>query len=303
MTKLSGISMHKLLIVVFALTSTAAFAAEHNASRGLRFDSPGVLDLAERSQRPAGGSAAVTTLSAEDAKHILAAAALDEEHATLPFSEDLFGCKAEDNACVGEHERKLLAAPDAAAKRAGKQLTVTSASATPLVFIDWVMPETKNADGDSEAHWYLGALSGSSYPRVEVRFGHDSPGSFLINPKNGKVAFVHNGGDIVVPAPGGMHLLTFNTDNPPFSLRVGALDATGPRLELACEVAQHDEKTSAEFKGWNDADAFDLVIHVGGSAADKRGTALRIARQANHWAVAAADPAQLHAAGFTCAGS
>ena len=70
------------------------------------------------------------------------------------------------------------------------------------------------ADGDEETHWYLGTLPGSRYQRVEVQFGHDAPGNFLVNPQSGKVAFVHNGADLVAPSPDGMLLVTWNALNP-----------------------------------------------------------------------------------------
>jgi hypothetical protein len=261
------------------------------ADRGVRFDSPGVLDLAQRSLR-LNNAVSMTVLDAQDQKRILAEPTLDEAHATLEFSQDLFGCKAEDDkACLRKHEQSLS---PSAVVRSGRKLTVSTADGARSVFVDWSMPESKTADGDAETHWYLGTLTGSGYHRVEVQFGHDSPGSFLVNPQSGKIAFVHNGSDIVALAPDGKHLLTFNAENPPLSLRVAALDATGPRLVLECSAAAHDDKTAARFKGWRDAQTFDSVL-TGGSAS----IALRAHSAGDTWNLVS-DPQGLAALGFTC---
>jgi hypothetical protein len=275
-------------VLSFALLAATSFA--HAADRGVRFDSPGVLDLAERSLQLTS-TVPVDSLSAADQQHILAEPTLDQAHATLAFSDDLFGCKSEDNACLRKHEQPL----PASAVRNGRKLTLKSVNGTASVFADWVMPEKKSADGDSETHWYLGALSGSGYQRVEVQFGHDSPGSFLVNPQTGKVAFVHNGSDIVAMAPDGKHLLTFNSENPPLSLRIAALDATGPSLVFECSAALHDDKTTAQFKGWRDAQTFDLAL-TGSFGAS---VALHARGVGESWRVLS-DPQQLTMAGFTC---
>jgi hypothetical protein len=286
---------------VGALAMAEGSLARSAPDRGLRFDSPGVLDLAQRSAKlEAGKRAILDVLPPADASSILAAAPINEETPLqLGFSEDVFACKGGAAACMREHEAKLIAQADGAVKRIDKRLVVVGVG-QPAIFVDWSQAETKSADGDQETHWYLGRLAGNGYHRVEVQFGHDAPGNFLLNPKNGKIAFVHNAADIVAVTADGKYLFTFNTLNPPLSLRVAQLDAAGPKLILVCGARADDDKSSAEFKGWRNASAFDLVVHVGGAAAG-HDVALRVSNADNAWKAAASDAAQLTAAGFTCA--
>ena len=267
----------------FAALSACAPAFAGEAPHGLRFDSPGVLDLAQQSAT-VGKPLAFTRLDAAATAAILAAPAISEDPPQLKFSMDEFGCKTP--ACVRASEAKRIGAAGSAVKRTQKRLEVAAGSATPLEFVDWKSPATKTADGDEETHWYLGRLAGSGYHRVEVQFGHDAPGNFLINPQTGKAAFVHSGADLVAPAPDGLHLVTFKTEFPPLALRVAALDATGPRVELVCAAAAGDDLTLAQFKGWRRADQFDLVIQSGSHS-----VSARITRAAGRWNVATADPA------------
>ncbi len=290
-------SLSRALIALGLFAVVFAFAKD--GLQGLRFDSPGVLDLAERSQKMPGTRVLpATVLSAAEAEKIFAAPALTEGQTSLPFSDDVYACKTPARVCSQTHERELLTAADGAVKRIDRQLIVVVDSGKPLIFVDWKMPETKTADGDEETHWYLGRMSGNGYHHVEVQFDHDAPGNFLINPQSGKVAFVHNGADIVSVSPDGMHLVTFNTLNPPLSIRVAALDAVGPRLELQCEVGKNDEHTRAAFKGWHDADSFDLTLLPG--AAGQEALPLRIAKTDRGWSLATPAAARIAALDFSC---
>jgi hypothetical protein len=292
-----------------AMLSLAAFlagtaSAKDVTQRGLRFDSPGVLDLAERTQQVAGAAAPVTALAPAEAEKILSAPTLSEEQPSLSFSDDVYGCEKPSRDCSFEHERKLIAASNAAVKREGKRLTIVPVSGAPAVFLDWKMPTTKTADGDEETHWYLGRMSGSGYHRVEVQFGHDAPGNFLINPGSGKVTFVHNGSDVVVPAPAGKYLLTFNTLNPPLSIRVAALDAAGPRLHLQCEVGKDNDRIAGQFKGWHDAGSFDLALQIPAAHSEPvQAIAMRLTVHDGLWSVATSHPERLAATGFNCHGA
>jgi len=293
------IALRRAALLPFACVAALA-VAKGAPDRGLRFDSQGVLDLAQRSLKlDAGKRVSLDALPPADASSILAAAPITEETPLqLGFSEDDFGCKGGAAPCMKEHEAKLIAQTDGAVKRIDKRLVVAGAG-QPAIFVDWSQAETKSAEGDQETHWYLGRMAGSGYHRVEVQFGHDAPGNFLLNPKNGKIAFVHNAADIVALTPDGNYLFTFNTLNPPLSLRVAQLDAAGPKLVLACAARADDDKTSAEFKGWRNASAFELVVHVGGAAAGMH-VALRVSNADNTWKAAASDAAQLGTAGFAC---
>jgi hypothetical protein len=285
------------------LCVSAVAIAKGAPDRGTRFDSSGVLDLASRLLKlDAGKPLTFGTLSAAETSAITAAASITEETPLqLAFSEDQFGCKQGAQPCMKEHEAKLIAQADGAVKRLDKRLVVAAGAGAPAIFSDWTQAETKTADGDQETHWYLGGMTGNGYHRVEVQFGHDAPGNFLINPKSGKMAFVHNAADIVAHTADGKYLFEFNTLNPPLNLRVAQLDDAGPKLVLLCGARADDEKTSAEFKGWRDESAFDLVVHVGGAEA-KHDVALRISHGAGGWSGASAAPEQLAAAGFACKG-
>jgi hypothetical protein len=268
-----------------------------------------VLDLAERSlQVGAGKAVAISALDGVDAARILAAPAHDENEPALRFSDDEYGCSILERGrpergrpsrkCALEHESALIAAAGPSIKRAGKRLTIAPTGAgAALTFIDWKQPTTKSGDGDDETHWYLGRLPGSGYERVEVQFGHDAPGNFLINPRSGKVAFVHNGADLVSPSPDGRLLVTWNALNPPFNLRVAVLDGDGPRVALQCSLARSADSPKPVFKGWLDDSAFGLVLEADlpDKTAMPDATAVRIGRDVTGWKVAAGDAKRLAA--------
>jgi hypothetical protein len=140
----------------------------------------------------------------------------------------------------------------------------------------------------------------NGYERVEVEFGHDAPGNFLINPQSGKTTFVHNAADLVAPSPDEKLLVTFNSLNPPASIRVAALDATGPRLVLQCEAPEKQERLTPVFKGWHDAAAFDLVFEIGEQSKSMARLAVRISADAAGWRLGASDVARLTRLGLAC---
>jgi len=287
------------MVVAAAAPGSAAPAP---VDRGLRFDSPGVLDLAERSLQVSDGKAlAISVLDGADAQRILAAPAQGENEPVLRFSDDEYGCSTVERGrparkCALQHENGLIAAAGPPIKRAGKRLTIVPTGAgAALTFIDWKEPATKNGDGDEETHWYLGRLPGSGYERVEVQFGHDAPGNFLINPRSGKVAFVHNGADLVAPSPDGQLLVTWNALNPPFSLRVAALDRDGPRLTLQCSMGQSQERLTPVFKGWTGEATFAFVLEYGAAGEAKARVAARVRHDGTAWTFATNDVGRLAA--------
>jgi len=278
-------------LAALTLLALDATAVDRVADKGLRFDSAGVLDLAERSAKNEHGAPLpVTALAGVDADRILAAPARSEDEPVLRFSDDEFACKPASSRCSLAAERKLIDATGGNARRDGRRLTVRAAQ-----FVDWKVAETNAADGDEETHWYLGRLPGSGYDRVEVQFGHDAPGNFLINPQSGKVAFVHNGADLVAPSPDGLRLVTYNALKPPLTLRVAALDNAGPRLELEC-AAHKGSRITAQFKGWHDAASFDLVLAAPGAIP----LAVRIAHEHAGWTLKTRDASALRSAGIAC---
>lgn len=287
--------------IAAAVLPLAAFAAPASDVGGVRFDSAGVLDLAERAQSLAGGvPAKMIELDAGDAESIFAAPALGEDVPQIAFSDAVFGCAKPARACSQAHERERIAASAGFARRDGRRLTIAVPGAAPLEFVDWKQAETPSADGDSETHWYLGRMAGNGYERVEVEFGHDAPGSFLINPRTGKVAYVHNINDIAAPSPDGMLLVTFNALNAPLSLRVAALDGAGPRLVAVCAAPDRGTRLTPVFKGWRGAAAFDVVIEVGEQSKSMARLAARISASAAGWQVAASSPGRAEQIGFAC---
>jgi hypothetical protein len=282
-----------LFIVVALVAATAAKSPD----RGLRFDSPGVLDLAAHTlDVKFDGALEMTALAAGDAARIAAAPKLtDEEQAILSVSDDVYGCETPSPACSAAGDKKRLAESVGRAKREGNSLHVGSA-----VFVDWKQAETKSADGDGEKHWYLGTLRGNGYDRVEVEFEHDSPGTFLINPANGKIAFVHNGSDVVAVSPDGKFLLTYDQSNTPLAVRIASLDANGPSLVVSC-VGDSSDEMHVEFKGWRDAAHVELaVVSHGAHSRLAKANAMQFALGGAGWTLAVADVDALRAVHFGC---
>ncbi|HEX6833637.1 MAG TPA: hypothetical protein VF132_08890 [Rudaea sp.] len=289
-----ALSSLRLLTAALPLIAATGFVqAIEIGPQGMRFDSAGVLDLAERANDKIGSPLRVDTLDDTTAHAILAAADIAQERATLAFSDDLFGCAATAKQCVPQHEQSLIAAAHGAVRREGKRLTIKPANGAPAVFVDWKIPTTKTADGDEATHRYLGTLPGNGYHRVEAQFEHDTPGSFLVNPSNGRTAYVRNTADIDAASPDGLNLVTWNVDAMSLSLRVAALDAEGPRVTLQCANGVDDSRLAALFKGWRDANVFDIVL-----LDLKDPIPMRFTRGENGWRVAAAKP--VDKLGFIC---
>jgi hypothetical protein len=294
-------SFFRCVAIAISVVIALPLQAKDDAGKGLRFNSSGVLDLAERSQKIAGEAIAFGSLDVAEAAKIVAAPTLSEDQPTLAFSDDVYGCVPPSKTCSIDHERKLIDASSGAVKRDGKTISVIPTAGAPAVFVDWNLPATRSADGEQETHWYLGRLSGSDYFRVEVQFDHDSPGNFLINPASGKTAFVHNGSDVVVPSPDGKQLVTLNTLNSPLSLRVAALDVNGPRLVLQCEANDENENVAIQFKGWHDAHSFDfaLEVHPEHNKLIRR-IAVRLGQDSHGWSLATSDQVPFTSIGFAC---
>jgi hypothetical protein len=278
-------------LVLGGLAVAGAVADE--AARGLRFDSPQVLDMAVVPVTSAGESVPLSTLPASEAD-----AMFDGDNPSpvrLRYFEDGGDCAAAMD-CVADAERRRVAAEAGRVVREGARLRVVAAQGEPVEFVDWSQPATPDADGDEEIHRYLGRLDGSGYHRIEVQFGHDAPGSFLVNPTTGRTAFVHEGGDVVVLAPDGLALVTFNALNPPLSLRIAALDAAGPRRVLSCAARAVEARAEPVLVGWRDARSFDLTVDF----AEGEREFVRFSREGAGWSVAASDPPRLAEIGFEC---
>jgi hypothetical protein len=242
---------------------------------------------------------APTVMSAKESAAILALPVPTDAQLTLPFSDELFACKPPVNACVQQHEAGLIKDTNGSVVRESKQLRIVTTSGTHVDFRDWSQTGSPNSDGDGEVHWYLGTLAGNAYHRVEVQFEQDSPGSFLVNPRNGKTAFVHNGDDVVAMAPDGAQLVTFNALNPPFNLRVAALDATGPTVQLQCSASQDSPQMDILFKGWQGPRRFALVLKSKDAEA-ATSLAMQASLADSGWSYAVSEVALLEHIGMGC---
>ncbi|HLF96202.1 MAG TPA: hypothetical protein VI457_03580 [Methylococcaceae bacterium] len=285
----------RLWPALFLLLAGGGLYAKERA--GLRFDSAEVLDLSTHQYRPsqtAQHSAPMTTLSAEAAAAILGAPAIGEEELLLPFVSVMAGCKALLDRCVRGYESASIGREAAQVNRSGKRLLIRPKAGPAAAFLDWSKPATAGADGDGAVHVYAGRMDRSGYHRVEIQFGHDSPGSFLVNPDSGETAFLHNGGDVTAPAPDGMRLVVFNTMNLPLSINVAKLDGDGPTAELHCGTANPGTPAYPSFKGWRGSDAFDIVLKPStGSGNDSDSIPLRIEAVGGAWSIATPDALRL----------
>lgn len=272
----------------------AGLCVLHAAYGAYRFEDPAVLDLSAAERLlplQKGERMAVQPLAADAAAAILAA----PDHSMdapgqVPYTD-------EKGRGARKQEQARIAAESAAVQRGDKMLRIKPQSGAAVEFMDRQTPARADADGDSERFFYAGRIGAGAYHRVEVLFGHDSPGSFLVNPASGKTAFVHNGGDTVVLSSDGNWLLDLDPLNAPFLLAVADLGADGPESALICHGGGSGI-ASVSFKGWHDDKSFDLVLTPGGQGA--AGVALRIAFDGQGWRPAAADAKALEALGYGC---
>src|SRR5262249_17462178 len=132
-------SMTRSLVLLAVLAPALAAAADSPAviGKGTRFNSAGVLDLADLSLRvPDGRAIEVGELAAAAAERIFAAAAVDENELVLRFSDDEFGCKTPSRKCTAGHERQRLDASGGAVRRDGKRVIAAAASGSTVEVVD-----------------------------------------------------------------------------------------------------------------------------------------------------------------------
>lgn len=112
---------------------------------------------------------------------------------------------------------------------------------------------------------------------------------------------MHNGSDVIEASSDGQHLVLFNADNPPLSMRVAALDASGPRFELVCAAQKTGATIVPAFSGWHDTQVFDITLKIRSKKNKlEHRAALRFTRAGTGWSVAESDRTQLDAIGFEC---
>jgi hypothetical protein len=211
----------RFLFLTFAAACAGGIACPPNAigaEVGLNFDSPGVLNLSLRPSHRVGKKLALEPLAPSEAAEILAARKVEADPNLLDDVMQKFDCGKQGEDC----EAKRIAASGGAVQRRGGRLEISSEAGPPLWFGNVDSRTPKQRDRDAFLFTYWGRLQGSGYHRVQEEFSEDSPGSFLVNARNGKVAFVHQYDDVVVVAPGGAHLVAVNYLNLPFVVRVAA---------------------------------------------------------------------------------
>ncbi|MGO9611454.1 MAG: hypothetical protein ACLPX5_00245 [Dissulfurispiraceae bacterium] len=201
-----------------------------------------------------------------------------------------------------EKERSLISVEKQGVRRAGKRLTITPALGSPVAFTNWSDPGGPQREGDGAKYFYAGRFGRLKYYRVEDRLEHDSPGSYLINPANGKMAYAHQGDDIVALSPDGIHLLVFNPLNlqEDRALTVVSLSVEGPTIDLRCVFNRRNPyDVSMSFKGWHNPDSFDIVFNFKESSAEPIPVRIELGRQG--YVVAVPDRLRLEKEiGFMC---
>jgi hypothetical protein len=156
--------------------------------------------------------------------------------------------------------------------RKGKSLVIQREDGKPpFQFLDWTKTVGAGQEGDSESFVYAGSLGNSGYLKVDVFYGHDSPGSFLINPKNGDALLIHTGGDLASLSKDEKTLMIMNHGlNPSFSILVATLNQSGHNITLRCREDVGDRgfrirpKIIPFFTGWHIKPyvGFDLFLIV-----------------------------------------
>jgi hypothetical protein len=245
--------------IVPTLLLLLALLGEANGSRPAgeyKFDNPSVLFLGTNrpnTAHPRSRPVRYEVLSRDTALAILSASDHDWD------SPDVMSYGANT-----EKERPLISEERQRVRRSGKYLIITPASGLPITFTNWSDPGGPQREGDGAKYFYSGRFGRLKYYRIEDRLEHDSPGSYLINPANGKMAYTHHGDDIAALSPDNVHLLVFNPLNlqEHRALTIAALSADGPTVELRCVFNRRNRyDVSMSFKGWRNPNSFDIVFN------------------------------------------
>ena len=245
--------------IIPALLLLFAFCGMADGSRPAgeyKFDSPSVLFLGTNRPNTAPPQlrpVRYDILSRDDSLAILTSPDHDLESPEMIS----YGASA-------KKERTLISGERQRVRRSGKRLSVTPAAGSPIVFTNWSERGNVRREGDSAQYFYAGRFGRFEYYRVEDRLEHDSPGSYLINPSSGKMAYVHHGDDIAALSPDNFHLLVFNPLNlqEHRALTVVSISADGPTVELRCVYNKSNRyDANVSFKGWRDSKSFDIVFN------------------------------------------
>ncbi len=259
-----------------------------------KFDSPSVMFLGtNRANTVQSQSRPVRhdLLSPHSARAILSASDHDQDSPGVMT----YGANA-------KKEVTLISREGRSVQRSGKRLTVIPASGSPITFINWSEAGGPQREGDGAKYFYAGRFGRFEYYRVEDRLEHDSPGSYLINPVTGKMAYVHHGDDIAALSPDNVHLLVFNPLNLQRNraLTVASLSADGPAIELRC-IFNKDNSYDAgiSFKGWRNSRSFEVVFKFSNPSVEPIPVHFELSEEG--WLVAVPDRLRLETEfGFIC---
>jgi len=220
-----------------------------------KFDSPSVMFLGTNranTVHPQSRPVRYNDLSPQAASAILSASDHDLDSPDLMS----YGANAEKEGLAISKEGQRV-------RRSGEKLSITPASGPAITFTNWSDAGDSRREGDGAKYFYTGRFGRFAYHRVEDHLEHDSPGSYLINPANGKMAYVHQGDDIAALSPDNVHLLVFNPLNlqKDRALTVASLGADGPAIELRCVFNKDNGyEMGMSFKGWRNSDSFEVVF-------------------------------------------
>lgn len=288
---------------VAAVSLLAVLALPHGfaADDYLSFDSKRVLDLSGALSERARTKFAIRPVSIETVTRQTGSVAPVLEKAEVRRGDP--GVLAAG--ASKKEEARRIAGRRGSVSRNGRVLTIASRAGAPFMFRDWAKPATNEADGDEESFIYAGMLRGIGYHKVDVHFGHDSPGAFLAHPRSGKLLFVHAEDDLASLSQDQRRLLVVNNGlNPPFGLIVASLRRDGPAVQLHC-LAESGQRVIPSFRGWHASPAvgFDLVLVVRqpGDAQIYEAMPMRFIYLNNEWRALVLDAERLQqSAGMNC---
>ncbi len=287
-------TFHSRLIPVFLLLLALLGQADGRPAGEYKFESPSVLFLGTNTPNtahPQSRPVRYEILPRDAALTILSSPDHDWN------SPDVMSYGANK-----EKERALITGEKQHVRRSGKRLAITPASASPITFTNWSDPGGPQSEGDGAKYFYAGRFSRFKYYRVEDRLEHDSPGSYLINPRSGKMAYVHHGDDIAALSPDNVHLLVFNPLNlqQHRTLIVTTFSADGPTVELRCVFNKSNSyDVTMSFKGWRNTSSFDIVFNFKESSVEPIPVHIELAHET--YTVAVPDRLRLeNEIGFMC---
>lgn len=247
-------------LLAAAIGCAVAVPFAQGADETLSFDSKRVLDLSGALRESAKRKLTTRPVDIDSAsKQTGSVAAVLERPEVRRGDPDVMAATAQK-----QGEARRIAARRGAVSRKGVLLVVESRNGEAFRFRDWTKPATQEADGDEESFVYAGMLKGTGYHKVDIHFGHDSPGSFLVHPRSGKLLFVHSEDDLASLSQDRSRLLVMNNGlNPPFGFLLATLRKDGPAVRLHC-LAEGGRRIIPSFRGWHASPAvgFDLVLVV-----------------------------------------